>query len=134
MSEYQKQANDFCQKFGVKFTVGEPTYKRHFADDREERWVFPVTLTRNGKSMRVQFGQSIAAGSTAPTAYDVLACLTKSDPGSLCDFVSEYGYDYEMVRPSVVRNLYKAVRSEWERVCKVFGSEGECYEALCEIC
>ena len=30
-----------------------------------------------------------------PTAYDILSCLTKHDPGLHEDFCSEYGYDTE---------------------------------------
>ena len=130
MSEYTKRADEFCKKFGVKFTVGEPTYKRHFADDTVERWVFPVTLTRDGRSMRVQFGQSLAAGSAEPTAYDVLSCLTKYDVGTFDDFCGEFGYDTDSRK---AERTYQAVCREWASVSRVFGTDGECYEALCEI-
>lgn len=63
-----------------------------------------------------------------PSAYDVLTCLTKSDPGDFENFCSEYGYDTDS--RSAMRT-YKSVRKEWQNVSKLF-SETE-IEQLQEI-
>lgn len=55
-----------------------------------------------------------------PTAYDVLTCLTKSDPGTFENFCSEYGYDTDS--RSAVRT-YKSVRKEWNAVSKLFSDK-----------
>lgn len=53
----------------------------------------------------------------APTAYDVLACLTKYDPGTLEEFCSEFGYDADSKR---AEKLYNAVVNEWHNVAMLW--------------
>ena len=56
----------------------------------------------------------------APTAYDVLSCLTKSDPGTFEDFCSEFGYDEDSRK---AEKIYNAVVDEWKNVCALFTDE-----------
>lgn len=63
-----------------------------------------------------------------PTAYDVLACIQKYDPGTFENFCSDFGYDTDS-RSAV--KFYKAVRKEWNNVSKLF-TESE-IEQLQEI-
>ena len=58
------------------------------------------------------------ASGVIPTAYDVLSCLTKSDPGSIDDFASEYGYSD--CKPSKIIKTYNAVVEEWKGVSLLF--------------
>lgn len=55
-----------------------------------------------------------------PTAYDVLACITKYDPGTFEDFCSEFGYDKDSTTAS---KTYLAVQKEYTRLKKVLTSE-----------
>lgn len=55
-----------------------------------------------------------------PTAYDVLACLTKYDPGTFENFCSEYGYD-EDSRPA--ERIYFAVQKEYSQLAALFTAE-----------
>ena len=64
----------------------------------------------------------------APTAYVVLACLTKSDPCTFEDFCSTYGYDEDSRK---AEKIYNAVLDEWKNVCALF-TDGE-IEQLQEI-
>lgn len=64
----------------------------------------------------------------SPTAYDVLACLTKYDPGSFEDFCSEYGYDSDS---KTADRVYAAVKEEWLNVCRVWNDSE--IEELAEI-
>lgn len=64
----------------------------------------------------------------APTAYDVLAYLTKNDPGTFEDFCSTYGYDEDSRK---AEKIYNAVLDEWKNVCALF-TDGE-IEQLQEI-
>ena len=57
---------------------------------------------------------------TAPTAYDVLACLTKYDPGTFEDFCGEFGYDTDSRK---AYKTYKAVKREWKNVAILFTDE-----------
>lgn len=114
------KALDFAKKFGVKVKAGDPVYKKHFQDDDQRRFVFPVTISRARRRMTLEFGQSIAAGATPPTAYEVLACMVKSDPGTFEQFCSAYGYDEDSRR---AEKTWKACRAEWRKIERVFGDE-----------
>lgn len=118
MSEYVKQAEKFAQKNGVKLTfIGQPEYKKHFADDKQHRFVFKCRLSRGGKSYTFDFGQSINNGSEDPNIYDVLTCLQKYDIGTFENFCSEFGYDQDS---RTAERIYKAVLKEFAGVERLF--------------
>ncbi len=52
-----------------------------------------------------------------PTPYDVLACLTKYDPGSFEDFCNEFGYDTDSKSAD---RVYDGVKNEWLNVCRIW--------------
>ena len=68
-----------------------------------------------------------------PTMYDVLASLTKYDPGTFPDFCSEYGYDDQPLSeyPKVMET-WQAVVNEYINVRRLFPEE-EVQEELGEI-
>lgn len=122
VTDYQKQANDFLSKIGVKMTAKFIKHGKHFEDDQQYRDIYRLTLSRDQERLSVRFGQSIV-GSEAkeiPTAYDLLTCLTKSDPGTFEDFCNEYGYDNDSRK---AEKIYRAVVQEWEKVNRFFTSE-----------
>ena len=55
-----------------------------------------------------------------PTAYSILACLTKDDPRTFEDFCSEFGYDTDSKK---AEKTYNAVKEEWLKVCSLFSDE-----------
>jgi len=55
-----------------------------------------------------------------PSAYSILACLTKYDPGSFKNFCAEFGYDTDSMR---AMKTYQAVQEEYEGVCRLFNAE-----------
>lgn len=63
-----------------------------------------------------------------PTAYDVLACITKDDVGTFSDFCSDFGYDEDSRR---AEETYHAVCREYQKTRKFF-TDAE-LEELCEI-
>ena len=63
-----------------------------------------------------------------PTCYDVLACLTKYDPGTFEEFCSEYGYDEDS---RTAERIYIAVQSEYANLKRIFDPEQ--MEAMQEI-
>lgn len=65
---------------------------------------------------------------TPPNEYDVLACLTKYDPGDFENFCSEFGYDTDS---RSAKKTYKAVVKEWMNVCSLWNDEE--IEQLSEI-
>jgi hypothetical protein len=52
-------------------------------------------------------------GKRTVSAYDVLACITKSEPGTFEEFCSEFGYSSDSMR---AHDTWKAVRAEWRKV------------------
>lgn len=52
-----------------------------------------------------------------PTAYDVLACLTKYDPGTFEGFCYEFGYDTDSKK---AEKTYKAILNEWQNVAMLW--------------
>lgn len=129
MSELRENAKEICKKHGITMKVSSPKYGPVEWDKDYDHYRFPVTLRKDGKSMRVLFTQSRAQGSTPPDEYDIITCITKSDPGSFEDFCAEFGYDSDS---RSAERIYKAVKREWENVLRVFG-EGECLDDLREI-
>ena len=117
MNAYEFQANKFCRDNNVIITPVFTGHKRHFNTDTQSRDTYAVTILRGNAAMTINFGQSIANKGKKPSKYDILACLTKSDPGSFEDFCSGFGYDADS------RNAYatyEAVCKEWEGVKDVF--------------
>lgn len=120
VSEYVLQADKFLNDTNTKFKAVLHNYGLHFADDKESRYIYKCTLKNANGSYTFKFGQSIANEDTTPTAYDVLACLTKYDPGTFDNFCSEFGYDTDSRK---AENVYKAVCKEYENVCRLFSDE-----------
>lgn len=119
ITDYQKQANDFLKKHGIKFSGKYIDHAKHFEDDKDYRDIWLLTLRRNGKQVSFRFGQSINNTGEMPTSYDLLACLTKCDPESFEWFCSNYGYDTDSRK---AKRTYKEVMKEWEKVNSFFTS------------
>lgn len=117
---YQQQAEDFLRKSGVKMTVSYFGYGRHFEGDTYSRYRYRVTFSRNGQRMQIIFGQSVMAGETEPTAYDVLSCIQKHDAGTLEDFCHEFGYSEDS---RTAERIYRAVCKEFAGVERVFSGD-----------
>lgn len=143
-SEYTKQANDFMEKTGTTMETKLLGNMPYFEDDKENRDVYQITLRRpvHGKTRvwSFRFGQSIANsgdkvkrnpyGKTMydhelisrkriiPTAYDILAGITKNDPGTFDDFCGYFGYDTDSRK---AEKIYFDVQKEWKEVSNIFG-------------
>jgi hypothetical protein len=114
---YQQQANEFATATGTKLKINRSDYGYHFTNDKENRYIFNCTLTRKGKRYTFNFGQSIAAGNTPPTMYDILTCLEKYGYNSFHDFCYEYGYNEDSIK---ALKTYKAVKREFKGVNRLF--------------
>lgn len=141
MNEYIKQATDFLQKTHAKMKiryVGLAVNKEW--KEKDERCLYEITLTSPRGSMTFDFWDSIqntkirttpfdeynvqankklaAKKKTAvPSVYDVLACLTKCDPGTFEDFCSDYGYDEDS---RTAERIYFAVQKEYTQLARLF--------------
>ena len=134
MTDYIKQANDFCEKYGVKIEwecTGKMINPNWGDKARRNRWEFLVT-TKNGEYSGV-FWDSIANsenGYPQPSSYDLLACLIKYDPGTFEEFCNEFGYDTDSKK---AEKTYKAVVNEYAELCRVFGNNAKLWEEFQEI-
>jgi len=80
-------------------------------DDREARKLgFKVTAGRLNKD-------ELLEARKPPTAYDVLACLTKYDPGSFENFCADYGYSTDSRKGLAI---WEAVHTEYAGVLQLF--------------
>lgn len=145
MNEYEKQALDFCEKYGVEinFTyLGKQKREVVFGDDIA-RDTYSVDIIRNGNKFSLTFSDSLFNTEKneasrrsrrkirTPAAYDILAGLTKDDPGDFDDFLSDFGFQITSHRDYLrFYSLYYGIKDEYTSVYKTFS---DCMEELSEI-
>jgi hypothetical protein len=118
MNNYNEQAEKFAKLHNIKLKINHSEYKKYFDDDKEQRYVFNCTLTRNKKRYTFNFGQSISAGNEEPTIYNILSTLTKYSPETFEFFCSNYGYNEDSRK---AYKTYLAVCKEYEAMERLFG-------------
>ena len=136
-SEYELQAERFLADTGTTMSKEFLTDSATFDTDKPgwKRFKWNVTFTCKGKSYTFPFTGSVwnqSKNSSFPTkaqrketlrrrslyAYDVLACLTKYDPGTHADFCSDLGYDVDSRKGL---DTYLAVQGEFDEVKFLWG-------------
>lgn len=156
MDEYIEQATEFLQKTNseIKIEYMGLSVNREWKE-KEKRCLYEITLTSPRGSMTFDFWDSIrnaeiktmtleayaekryrmpfsslmqAKKNAVPSVYDVLACLTKSDPGTFEDFCADFGYDEDS---RTAERIYFAVQKEYAQLAKLFTPEQ--MEELAEI-
>lgn len=161
MSEYEKQAQDFLESTGTTLTVEYQYTGPYFPGEKGSRDVYQFTLRNASGEYSARFGDSThnterrafarrgpydltsreakrlglttfaklkEARNHKPSAYDILACLSGHEPGTFRDFCDNYGYDTDSIK---ALEVYKAVQTEWEGVCRLFTAEQ--LEQLAEV-
>lgn len=129
---FKRGARSFTLKFGQSIInsgirIGANT-DRHGARFVVNDW---QKYVKNGKFDRIKLILSGAVPYTlgtrdkvflpvAPTAYDVLASLTKYDPGTYEDFCSDFGYNTDS---HTAEKTYTAVCKEWIDVCRLWSDD-----------
>ncbi len=142
-SVYETQAAQALAGMSVEFRAAFVFHGPYWPEDKESRNVWELILSRaNGadskdrKVVSFRFGQSIADSfynqnkdfrdarpsmvptqRNLPSAYDLLACLTKYDPGSFLEFCDEFGYNNDSI---LARNTWEAVVEEYAKVKRFF--------------
>ncbi len=120
LSPYEIQANEFLTATKTEFSAVYLRTGKYFYDDKEKRDIYSITLKRGLRSYTFEFGQSIVNSGEVPTAYDVLACLTKYEVGTFEDFCSEFGYDTDS---RSAEKTYLAVKDEWLNISRLYNDE-----------
>jgi len=57
--DYEKQAQDFLKKTNTSFKAEFKEHNKHFANDKEERDIYIITLKRGNREYKFNFGQSL---------------------------------------------------------------------------
>lgn len=72
------------------------------------------------RNIRIVTAQRNISKLKTPTAYDILTCLTKYDPGSFENFCSEFGYDIDSRK---AEKTYNAVVNEWHHIAMLYNDQ-----------
>lgn len=59
-TDYNKQANDFLSKTGATMKINFSHNGKHFADDKQNRDIYKITISKGKRHYTFNFGQSIA--------------------------------------------------------------------------
>lgn len=102
-----------------RMTLDEYTAKRYRCKADALRYSERVTASRELKQKKEE---------ARPTVYDVLACMTKYDPGTFEDFCNEFGYDEDS---RTAERIYFAVQKEYSQLSRLFSADQ--MEELAEI-
>lgn len=96
--------------------LARKTFRRHYEGlTNSEKAKITKTLLKRRKELKTK-------------EYDVLACLTKYDPGTHEDFCADFGYDTDSIRGL---KTYLAVQKEYHELSRIFTPEQ--LEAMQEI-
>lgn len=60
MQNYNTEAKSFLDANNIKVSIQYAGFRKHFADDKEERDTYSITLSRNSKSYSFDYGDSIS--------------------------------------------------------------------------
>jgi len=120
-NEYDKIAEDFLKKTKTTFSALFVRNGKHFADDKDNRDIYLITLQRGDRIYKFNFGQSLNASGeytylnggnfkknihfAIPTAYDVLSVLQKHEVGDFQNFCNDFGYDSDSIKAEKNYNL-----------------------------
>lgn len=142
MSEYVKQAEDFCNKWGIEIKwcfvgVDNPNWDK---EHKHNHWHW--VLTKKYRSTQGEYWDSIANTQKSyqdpnkrnipktPSAYDLLACLEKYGYKSFEDFCASCGYDEDS---RSVYKIWKEVKLEYDGLVTVFGDNKKLWKEFREI-
>ena len=135
MNMYENQAKDFLKNANatMKIKYHDTTINETWGD-KDYRNVYKATIKTPNGQMTITFWDSIynTNNGIEPTEYDILACLTKYDVGTIDDFVLEFGYEVNSWGDvKRIEKIYKGCKKEYRNICRIFTDEQ--IEALCEI-
>lgn len=144
VNTYQQEAIDFLKRnhIEMKITFRDVKANQLWGETQlRNRYYIYIKNEISGEYMSILLWDSIynREHHLTPNEYNVLACLTKYDPGNYEDFCSELGYETvtenqfgRLTRNPNAYKIWKACCHEWEGVKRVFG-EDEILEELREI-
>lgn len=135
MSDYEAQANKFLADYGMSFKAAyQGTKCPMWCDGCKHGDHYRITIKRDRLSRSISFdfwnSQHAAQEGRAPTAYDVLACISGDygTPGTFDEYCATYGFDLDSRK---AEQAYK-LTDRFARKLRAFFTEDEA-RALSEI-
>lgn len=123
----EKYASEILNEYNAKIATHNEKHKndrrKHYNINKGIDTIIPSinraisAKIKELKEVKTDYIGNQAIPIVNPTAYDVLACLTKYDPGTFEDFCSEFGYDEDSRN---AEKTYNAVKDEWQNVRALF--------------
>lgn len=129
MKTYREQADNFLSKHGITFKYINLGSEVSRINPKRNNYKYSAIFERfSDKTQRMlsvsfDFHDSISnyeKNIKRIYAYDILASLTKYNPGMFSDFCNEYGYDADSRKAFAT---YEAVCEEWKKVSSFFTEE-----------
>ena len=134
MKNYIMQAENFCKEFNVTVEIKYLYCGKYFSDDKQNRNIYSVNISRNGKNWDFKFGDSIynTEKKKKPSVYDILATITKHEVSNNFDeFISEFGYEMKTEKDYIdFKKIHMDCLAEYKNVLNMFG---DCMDELQEI-
>ena len=122
-----KEYSEIFDKNAVEYNINrkyKPTeinYKHSSKENLKERISKTISEKIKGlKSISSYLNNEQKEIIEEPRLYDIIACLTKYDPGTFEDFCSEFGYDDDS---GSAEKIYNAVKDEYLSMCTLFSDE-----------
>lgn len=123
-SKYDKQAFDWLEATDSILSIAFDHTGKYFPDDKEDRDIYKVRLCHCFMVYEFTFGQSIFSSTKGqrqqPSAYSILACLEKYNPGVFEDFCDERGYDTDSRK---AEKIYRVVVDQWLQLSRMYSSD-----------
>lgn len=123
--DYKTKAEKFCEETGTVISIKKVGIIDRFPGDKVptgNRREYRVLIERKRKFYITPFYGSANGFETEDiTEYDILAGMTKKDPGSFWDFINKYGYtissedDFQQLTI-----LYKGILFEYQAMKNLF--------------
>ena len=129
LSKYERRARAFLAATGARLSArilkesGRPDW------DHGSAWhtLYHVRISSASGSMVVRFwgsARDFLDGVRTVGAYDVLACIQKTDPGAFDDFAADMGYF-----PLNSQADYKRALAAWRGCCREAAGVARCWTA-----
>ena len=127
LPKYERRARAFLAATGARLSArilkedDRPDWERGVA----RHTLYNVRISSASGSMVVRFwgsARDFLDGVRTVGAYDVLACIQKTDPGSFDDFAANMGYF-----PLNSQADYKRARAAWRGCCREAAGVARCW-------
>lgn len=111
-------SRSYCFKFGTSIEdVGDHFNKRR---SKPNLIVYPAKTIWHQEQIKLETIRLLPKTIKKPSAYSILACLTKYDPCTFENFCSDFGYSEDSRK---AEKTYRAVKDEYLNIIALFNDQ-----------